>query len=910
MIQLRIKTEYSFGQTFAPIDRVINRLKEIGCTAAGIVDTSTWGHVAWFDACTAAGIRPLLGVEAFVSDDEEQLKMWFLARTTDGLAELYRATSKSYQQKMPTKFGSVPRLYRDDIRHMSNQIIKFAGDVVDEKFLQEVDAVIDLNPASRILNTRKIRIAEKTGLVTISTSDNAYSSPGEEGLFEVISKSGRKSTPQWILDDLDHQDEAALIADACRNLQLPVAPMVHVEGDLEQLCRQRGPLLTPPYEKRLQYELDLIRQKNFESYFIIVADMVRYAKQHMLVGPSRGSAAGSLVCYLSKITEIDPIPPGLYFERFIDVSRTDMPDIDLDFPDNKRQMIIDYMVDKYGVERVAHIGTVGQYRAKSALVQVCKSVGIPPSATGSVKAAITTTLHDAFTNTASGQDFIRAYPHAAAAAHIEGHASHTGVHAAGILVSSEDITDYATVDSDGIAHIDKVAAERLGLLKIDVLGLRTLTVIEEACELLQEPPDLYQLPLDDPDTYKLFESGRYGGIFQFEGNAMRRIAANVPFETIDDIDAVTALARPGPMQAGLDARYIERRNGREEYASIHPSVETIMQRTYGLPIYQEQTMAIVREIGGFDWKDTTGVRKAIAKSKGEEAFAKYYGPFLAGAKRSGLSEKQSEATWKGIVAMGGYQMNKAHTYSYAVVSYWTAYLKAHHPLEFACATLRNAKDDESAVSLLREIVKEGVEYVAFDIDRSQMNWTVQNGMLYGGFLALNGIGESKAAKLIEARDAGMLSKKQIDDIKKATNIFSDIFPLQRLYAELYDDKNGRFVANDVVMISQLEEGMRHGIEHVFIAELLSKTLQNTNSEVNVKKRGGKIETGSLDYLDLRFADDSGQIGGRIGRHDFKKIGKELLDNVPVGAHLLIRARFINGIRYAFVKKWMRLDGER
>lgn len=919
MIQLKIRTEYSFGQTFAPIHRVVERLQEQGCTSAAIVDNaSTWGHVPWFKACKAAGIQPILGVELCVSDDDTNHSMWFLAKNKEGLGELYRLTSKSHQQTIPTRTGSIPRLYRKDVAGMSTNILKFAGEVLDGEFLSAVGAFVDLDPSSRILNMKKTNVAQRHSLQLVSVSDNAYAFPQDAEVFELISRAGLKQTPQHIIDITEHQVTAEAIADECANLELPMAPMVRAAGDLEQICREgikfrkMDANWSDEYEQRMQYELELIRSKDFESYFIIVADMVHYAKSHMLVGPSRGSAAGSLVCYLARITEIDPIPPKLYFERFIDVSRTDLPDIDLDFPDDKRQMVFDYMANKYGDNNVAHIGTVSQFKPKSALIQVCKSLNIPPAATAAVKVAMierssadsraNNCLQDTLETTKPGQDFIAAYPQAKAAQLIEGHASHTGVHAAGLLVCNDEITNYAVVDAHGIAHIDKGAAELLGLLKIDVLGLRTLGVLEDSGVDI----DWYNLPFDDPATYEVFNQGRMCGIFQFEGNALRAISRDIEFKTVVEIDAVTALARPGPFGGGVTEKYVRRKNG-EPYAPIHPLVEAHMSETYGLPVYQEQTLAIVREIGKFDWKETSTIRKAMSKRMGKEFFDTYWEKFKVGAMSQGIGEKEARATWETINAMGAWQMNKAHTYSYAVISYWTAYLKAHHPLEFAAANLRNAKDEDSAVELLREMVREGIEYVPFDLEKSQLNWSGQDGILYGGFVALKGIGESKATKLIAARDAGKLTEKQKQEIFKAENIFADIFPFNTNYKHLYENPQANGIASNLCQIVDLE-GVPHNEERVFLGELVYKNARNANEEVNVKKRGGKMERGPLEFIDVRLRDDTGTIGGRVGRFDFERIGRELLESVPVGSHLMIRAKFFNNIRYAFITKWKRIDG--
>lgn len=921
MIQLRIRTEYSFGQTFAPIGRIIDRLKEIGCTAAGIVDGSTWGHVTWFKACQEAGIQPLLGVECSITlnGDETAPKMWFLTQNKTALSELYRVISKSYQQSVKTRYGAANRLYRDDVLRMSNGILKFAGDVTDGGFLKQIEAYIDLNPSSRILNHRKRAIAAEHGLRVVSTSDNSFAFEDDRNTFELTAKSGLKATPMHILSGLNHQVEAAVIAQRCSKLKLPCAPGLQVKGDLEALCRKGiakrfGDNWTQEYEDRLSYELELIRSKKYESYFIIVADMVCYAKKHMLVGPSRGSAAGSLVCYLSRITEIDPIPPGLFFERFIDVSRSDLPDIDLDFPDNKRQMVFDYMAEKYGINNVAHIGTISTFRPRSALIQVCKKLSIPPSATAAVKIAMyersvadaraNKCLEDTLAETTPGKAFIKQYPEAKTATLLEGHASHTGVHAAGLLVCDDEITNYAVVNVKGIAHVEKEAAEYLGLLKIDILGLRTLGVLEDSGIDI----DWYNLKFDDPAVFKIFNDCQLCGIFQFDGEAMRSISTQIKFKTINEIDAVTALARPGPFGGGVTLKYIRRMNG-EPYAALHPLVAEYMKDTYGLPIYQEQTLALVREIGGFDWEQTSAIRKAVSKRLGKEYFQPFWLKFREGAMAKGINETAALQTWTMINAMGAWQMNKAHTFSYAVISYWTAYLKAHHPMEFAAANLRNAKDEDNAIMLLREMDREGIKYIPFDLKKSEANWCIKNGKLYGGFTALHGIGPAKAKKLIKARGAKTLTDKQFKFIREAKNPFKDIFPFHTNYQHLYDDPEGNGIASDISEIDNinLANNVPHGEERVFLGELIYKNPRNANEQVNIKKRDGKVLTGPLEYIDMRLRDDHGVIGGRIGRFDFSRIGRDLLERIPVGSHLMIRAVFWNGIPWAFITRWRRID---
>lgn len=1184
MIQLKIRTEYHFGQTYAKVDDVINRLKEIGCTAAGIVDKSTWGHVVWHKACLKAGIQPILGVEIAVTDDINPTKMWFLAKNQEGLKELYNFNSMSYHQPIKDpKFGDINRLYMSDVINISktNNVIIFAGDILDGEFLSECNAVIDLNPSSIVLNQKKKQIAEKYELRIVSTSDNAFSYPDDEDVFSIISRSGKKMSKQYIMDELDFQDQAELIAMQCPAFDFQKAPTIREDGDLEALCRkgikERGmeQNWNQKYEDRLRYELDLIKSKDFESYFIIVADMVQYAKKHMLVGPSRGSSAGSLVCYLARITEIDPIPPGLYFERFIDVSRSDLPDIDLDFPDKKRHIVFEYMANKYGQSNVAHIGTVGFFRSKNSLDTTCKALEIPLTMVYKVKTAMiersaadarsSNCLEDTLTQTEPGKEFLKMYPDALISCRLEGHAKQVGIHAAGLLICNDKITNYCTVDNNGIAHVDKKMAEELNLLKIDVLGLRTLTILEES----GVPLDWYNMPLDDKEVLDMFGSGRLCGLFQFDGNAMRSLAKLVEFKSIVEVDNVTALARPGPYGAGIVYPYVDRKKGLK-YEALHPLVEECMRETCGLPLYQEQTIAIVRDIGKFNWEETTQIRKGISKSQGDQFMNKYLPQFLKGAASEGISEIEAKKIWRLINSMGSWQMNKcvvgktlvrttanntgnsqwepienlykkyvenpsawikqyksmprllslypdgrgraqkaknifkngekhciklifddntssectrehkflindkwmacgfaeigdsftflerdyefhikkglpakgkkwnikdndrtgsnnisytngktkllddfkklmagkpcqhcsvinkrmevhhndldygnirpddlswlcsgchkkehhscgdhgvpfdkghrkffkkliavedagiqmtydiempehhnyvidgglvthnSHTFSYAVISYWCAYLKRYHTLEFAASTLRNAKDDDSALELLRELSREGIQFTPFDIDLSEETWSVKDGMLLGGFTALIGIGEQNANKFVALRNEGKLSESDKEKILKKKSKFDDIFPFHGTYQDMYDNPSKFGIAGEITDICEYEEGrenLPHGCERVFIAELVHKNSRDNNEEMFIKKRGGKIAPAPHQFIDMKFRDDTELIGARIKERDFERIGREILDKIPLGAHMLVRAKFFNGVRYAFVVKWKWLNSE-
>lgn len=916
MIHLRVRTEYSFKQTYAPIDRCVKRLKEIGCTHAGIVDReSTWGHVLWHEECRKAGIIPILGVELIVSEEEDIVtSMWFLAKNLAGLKELYRYSSKSYRQKVKTKFGSSPRLFQSDIIEMSQtgNVYIFAGEILDESFLIRCGAILDLSPASRIMNMSKEAMSKRIGGKLVETCDNFYAYQEDKDTFELTN--GRtKPSPQYITEikqdvgDLEFED-----------YNLPKAPMLHREGDLEKICREGIEYRRvhqflewdERYEARLRREIDLIRAKNFDSYFLVVSDMVIEAKRHMLVGPSRGSSAGSLVCYLTRITEIDPIKADLIFERFIDESRKDLPDIDIDFPGEKRHLVFEYMKKVYN--HVANIGTVARFQPKSALIQVCEKLGIPPVATAGVKAAMivrssgdarhNNCLEDSLKETDPGQKLLKIYPDIIRACVLEGHAQHTGRHAAGLLVCNEEVENYCTVMDDGTAQVEKKTIESLNLLKVDVLGLRTLDILEES----GINPDWYSLPLNDPKTFEIFNSRALCGIFQFEGQSMRNLSSQLHFDNVDLIDAVTALARPGPFGGGVTAEWLERRKGKE-YRPFHPLVEKHMLKTNGLPIYQEQTMAIVREIGQFNWDKVSSIRKIVSLKKGKEFFNKFFPDFERGAIAQGMTSEEALRIWEYINSMGAYQMNKAHTYSYAVIAYWTAWLKAHHPLEFALANMRHGKDEETQLTMLQEMVREGLKYEPFNLNLSQETWSIKEGKLVAGFDSLKGFGPVKSKKFKEKRDKNELTESEIEQIKKAPSVFYDLFPMHHRYRRFYEDYKSENLLDPPVNIDQITDDNCGGKSLLFLGRLIDKNLRDYNEDVNVKKRNGKKGYGPVMFIDFRVADDTGRIQCRIDRYKYESMGHQIFE-AKLGTVLLIRANFNidrktkKGIRFGFTQK--------
>lgn len=904
--QLRVRTEFSFRQAFGPVARVAEVLKELGTPAAGIVDNGTWGHVRWSKELGKTPVKPLYGVELTLPlPDGRKPTAWALAVETRGF---YRFTTacRAAEADLPALFAG------------AKGVLRFAGAALTDP---DTFDFIDINPAS-LLQTRKAYALHKaTGKPMVVTSDNGYPSLKDVGPFMAIIDR-RKATPQHILSDAELRAQFAWMSDAewtqvvgnthaaayvCASA-LPTAPIIKVKGDLAALSREGmrerlrlGHIAewTQEYEDRLVRELKIIAEKDYDSYFLVVADLVNWAKQRMLVGPARGSSAGSLVCYCLRITEVNPLEHDLLFERFIDLNRSDLPDIDIDFNDQKREAIFTYLGEKYGHENIARIGSVNLLKPRSLLHEACGRFGIPDrdkfdlinvlEKHSSGSSLYGKGLEYALEKTDLGRRFVEKYPAAKIIGEAENHAWHSGVHAAGVIVCNDPVSEYCTVGADGVAEIDKPDSEKLNLLKIDALGLRTLGVLEDSGVVTNE--QLYALKLDDPEVLKIFNEGRYSGIFQFEGQAQRGVAKEVNIDSFRKIDHVTALARPGPLGGGATNHYINRAAGREEVTYRHPTMKEYLSKTMGVVLYQEQVMRICFEIGQFSWAVVGEIRKAMSASKGTEYFDRRGEEFVKGAASIGVPEQDARTIWAEICTFGAWGMNASHTVSYGIISYWCAWMKRYHPLEYAAASLRNAKDEDQAMEILREMVSEGVEYVPFDYDKSRANWAVVDGALIGGFQNVVGIGPAKATKAIEARDNGTATPEARAKIEAMPVKFAELFPLSAEYRELYANPEA-FGCREGSVVLKANELPERGGEVLYLGKLIKKKPRDKNEAVLIARREGRVLRAPTAFADFTCQDDSGiPIICRVDPHDFEPMGRIGLERLePEQDVLLIRGR--------------------
>lgn len=554
-------------------------------------------------------------------------------------------------------------------------------------------------------------------------------------------------------------------------------------------AKKRYGIINPEVKERLDFELDVIRNSGYPGYFLIVQDFTTTAREMgVAVGPGRGSAAGSAVAYCIGITNVDPIKYDLLFERFLNPERISMPDIDIDFDDQGRDKVIDYVIDKYGKNQVAQIITYGTMAAKSSLRDVGRVMDIPLHEVDKVAKTFPTNLKASlakvlskddidpklkgalnseekemaykFRDLASGNDNIGQMIRTAKK--LEGSVRNTGIHACGVVITPDDITKFVPVttakDSDMlVSQFDNSVAEDAGLLKMDFLGLKTLTIIKDACRMVKEnygveiDPD--EVPLDDAKTYELFQGGETIGVFQYESSGMQKYMKELKPTEFSDLIAMNALYRPGPLE--YIPNFVARRHGREEVVYDLPEMEEYLKETYGITVYQEQVMLLSQKLANFSKGQADTLRKAMGKKK-KALVDKMWPVFLEGCQKNGHPEENVKKIWKDWEAFASYAFNKSHSTCYAFVAFQTAYFKAHYPAEFMASVLTHNKNDISKVTFfLRECKRMGLEVLGPDINESVSDFSANRyRQIRFGLSALKGVGEGPVADILLERENG------------------------------------------------------------------------------------------------------------------------------------------------------------
>jgi DNA polymerase III subunit alpha len=834
-VHLHNHSDYSLLDGASPIDRMVRRAADLAMPALALTDHgSLFGAVEFYLAAEKAGVKPIVGMEAYVTRGNRRDRtretahhLVLLARDREGFQNLMKLSSLAFLEGFYYK----PRVDHELLARHSTGLLALSacpkGEIAtdleegdetraeqtammyrdmfgpDHYFLEIQNHGLELEDRIR---ARVTALSRKTGIPLVATNDCHYLEHDHAGPHDVLLciQTGknvddpnrmRYNTDQVYFKSADEmrarfedQPEALLntvaIAERC-NLKmdfgrplLPAFPLPagveSAESHLRELSwkglaeRYRGDI-SRELEQRLDYELQVIHKMGFDSYMLIVRDFIHYAKNRgIAVGPGRGSVAGSLVAYALRITEVDPIKHSLYFERFLNPERVTMPDIDIDFDDIRRGEVIDYVKQKYGEENVTQIITFGTMGAKGVVRDVGRALGLAVAEVDRlaklVPDGIGMTLDKALELSPDLKNLPSRGPLYAKLLHsartLEGLARHASTHAAGVLITPGPLTDFVPLyrqkDTSVTTQWDMRSVEKAGLLKMDFLGLRTLSVLQEAVRLIEERTgerlDLLTLPEDDAATFRVFQDGDTVAIFQFESSGMRDYLRRLKPTVLSDLVAMNALYRPGPMEN--IPYFIDCKHGRGEVRFDHPLLEPILKDTYGVFVYQEQVMAAANVLAGFSLAQGDELRRAMGKKDPLE-MEKKRALFTEGCKKTGIPPARAEKIFAALEKFAGYGFNKAHSAAYAILAYQSAYLKAHHTAEFMAATLTSEMSDSARVlTLIEECKRLKLELRPPDVNRSNWRFRIEESAIRVGLGAVRNVGQGAIESLVKARDEG------------------------------------------------------------------------------------------------------------------------------------------------------------
>lgn len=558
----------------------------------------------------------------------------------------------------------------------------------------------------------------------------------------------------------------------------------YLDFKIREGLEKRYKEITPEIEKRFKYEFGIIDEMGFAAYFLITWDFINYAReQDIPVGPGRGSAAGSLIAYALGITDIDPIRHNLLFERFLNPERVSMPDVDIDFCIEGRGKVIDYVTQKYGEDKVCQIITFGSLGAKNAIKAVARALNIPFAESNKITQLVPSIpgvkIDDALVEGSELKKLYDLDPSVKSlideAKNIEGLKQNIGMHAAGVIISQSPLTEIVPIqpskDGNMITEYPKDDCEKLGLLKMDFLGLRNLTTIKNALKLIKKRYDIdieiNNIPLDDKKTFELLASGDTDGVFQLESGGMKKLVRELKPSVFEDLGALVALFRPGPLDSGMVGDFVDRKHGRQKVTYPHPALEPILKDTYGTIVYQEQIMQIAQVLAGYSLGQADILRRAMGKKKSEEMDKQKAG-FMEGALKNKVNEKVASDLFETMTKFAAYCFNRSHSAAYAFVAYQTAYLKAHYPIEYFCALLSSVKDDQDKTQMyIAQAQKMGIKVLPPDINKSYAEFAPDENNIRFGLNSVKGIGLAVLEMLEAERESGEFTS--ISDLASRLN---------------------------------------------------------------------------------------------------------------------------------------------
>ncbi|MBI2506957.1 MAG: DNA polymerase III subunit alpha [Candidatus Colwellbacteria bacterium] len=832
-VHLHTHTHYSLLDGLSKIDPLVARAKELGMEALATTDHGNlYGSVEFYKKAKAAGLKPIIGLETYVAKhsrlskepkiDNVRFHLTLLAKNKEGYQNLVQLVTKSHlegfyykpriDKELLEKYhkgliclsgcfaGEVVKLLRSGRREEAEDVVKYYHNLFGE------DYYLEIQPHDPDTHAALVEFGRKYDIPLVATQDSHYPTPEDAPIHDILLaiQTNNRVDDEDRLTFKDHDcsfrsgeemaeifknlpeaiENTVKVAEKCNfefelgKMILPHYPLPAGENSnsylkklAEERLEERYDHITPEIKERFDYELRVIQETGFADYFLIVQDLVNWAKNHgIVVGPGRGSAAGSLVSYALRITDIDPIRYELLFERFLNPERNEMPDIDIDFADNRRDEVIGYLRDKYGEDHVARIITFGTMAARAAVRDAGRAMGLPYSFCDRIAKLIPfvanlgkETIPQYIEKAPELKELYQTDPQVKnlleVATKLEGVARHASVHACGTVIAKEPLVHYLPLqrapqdESLIITQIEMHGVEDLGLLKIDLLGLRNLTIIEETLRLVKElrgeEIKISEIPLDDKKTYQFLQTAETTGVFQFESAGMRRYMKEIKPTDLEDLTALVSLYRPGPME--LIPSFIKRKFGEEKVSYLHPKLEPILKNTYGIGVYQEQMMRIATDLAGFTLPEADTLRKAIGK-KIKSLLDRQREKLVSGMIKNDIDPKTAEKIWDLFPPFARYGFNRSHAVAYALIGYQTAYLKAHYPVEFMTALLNNsAADVERIAFLVQEANRMGIQVLPPDVNQSGGEFTPDNKNIRFGLSAIKNVGASIAEVIVEER---------------------------------------------------------------------------------------------------------------------------------------------------------------
>ncbi|MBU1142804.1 MAG: DNA polymerase III subunit alpha [Firmicutes bacterium] len=801
---LYLQSSYSMLNNAIPLPSLIKEVKQGGYDFIALSDHNLHGMLSLINLAKKENIKPILGLKIKVTTDLLDTGFLVYVKNQEGYQNLLKLSFISNDQGLTVNdletyqkglifvtsgTDSIVNhfIMNDDISQANHYIDIFKSVLNDFYLGLSLDTFqLEMKVAPILLD-----LSEKTNVKLLPIHQTSYLKPEDKEVYEALIKIEDEKNEvlpdanyqflnkeelsdmfmdyPYVFDSLSNVVQEITYDWVKPNFEMPKYPVENGTSyeylkslailGLKKRLKKIVNADVKLYQKRLTYELSVIHKMGFDNYFLIVYDFVKYAKTHdILVGPGRGSSAGSLVAYCLGITDVDPITYDLLFERFLNPERVTMPDIDMDFPDNKRDEVLQYVKEKYGNKHIISIVTFGTFALRSSIRDIARVMKIDPSrVTGIIQSVINEKADQ------SDEEMTRLLR---VAKTIEGLPRHTGTHAAGMILAEQDLTNYIPLQK-GLydfyqSQLEASDLESLGLLKVDFLGIRNLAVIDDAIKMIHrlgKPFSLVDIPLDDIKTYELLSRAETSGVFQLESGGMRAVLRKLKPADFEDIVAILALYRPGPMD-NID-EYIERRNGKN-YAYLHPNLESILKKTYGIIVYQEQIMRIANEFAGYSLAEADLLRRGISK-KDKNILEEERKRFILKCKDKNYTKETAEEIYDYIVKFADYGFNRSHSVAYALVAYQMAYLKANYFEVFMTILLSSVTGNEGLTQdYLNELKKHQVTILPPDINLSTDQYLFTNNSIYMPLLAIKSIGRLTVQKMIEERNTNGIFKDYQD----------------------------------------------------------------------------------------------------------------------------------------------------